>query len=76
MNAYTEIVDFIAAGTTPSAVAGFTVSDATKNRVEDLLRREKLADLSGDERTELDGYLALEHVMRLAKAKARGLCAG
>jgi hypothetical protein len=69
--AYEEFVDFIAAGTTPSGVVAFRPSEATKERVEDLIRREKNGGLSLEETAELDHYLHIEHVMRLAKARAR-----
>ncbi|KAA1257034.1 hypothetical protein LF1_56720 [Rubripirellula obstinata] len=71
IKAYTEIVDFIASGTTPEAVACFTASAEAKNRVAELISREKRSELSSDERTELDHYIEVEHIMRLAKAKAR-----
>ena len=69
--AYEEIIDFIAAGTTPTAVADFEPSQEVRDRVADLLQREKSASLSREEAKELDHYLELEHLMRLAKAKAR-----
>jgi hypothetical protein len=68
---YEEIVDFIAAGTKPSDVAGFQPSEESRRRVGDLITREKDAGLSADESAELDHYLQLEHIMRLAKARAR-----
>jgi hypothetical protein len=71
--AYEEFVDFIAAGTTPSGVVAFRPSEATKERVQDLIRREKNGGLSPEETAELDHYLHIEHVMRLAKARARQL---
>ncbi len=73
IRAYNEIVDFIASGTTPEAVANFCASDESKNRVEELIAREKVAELSAEERSELDHYFEIEHIMRLAKAKARKL---
>ncbi len=74
IRAYDEIVDFIAAGTTPSRVAHFEASPETKDRVADLIHREKTAGLSADEAAELDCFLKMEHMMRLAKARARILC--
>jgi hypothetical protein len=68
--AYEEIIDFIAGGTTPSAMAAFQPSKAAKERVADLIRREKTSGLSPDETAELNHYLELEHLMRLAKARA------
>ena len=70
IRAYEEIVDFIAAGTSPTAVASFEASHATKQRVADLIRREKTTGLSPEETAELNNYLQLEHLMRLAKARA------
>lgn len=70
--AYDELVDFIARGTTPEAVARFEPSAATKDRVAELVNREKDAGLSADEARELDHFLTLEHLLRLAKAKAGG----
>jgi hypothetical protein len=72
--AYEEIVDFIAAGTTPQTVAHFEPSQQTKDRVADLIHREKTTGLAPDEASELDHYLELEHLMRLAKARARSYC--
>jgi hypothetical protein len=69
--AYEEIVNFLAAGTTPESLVSFHASDATKARVADLLRREKTTGLNAEELSELDHYQHLEHLMRLAKAQAR-----
>lgn len=71
MKAYEEIVEFIAAGTTPSNVATFRPSEQAKERVADLIYREKTTGISPDEASELEHYLQLEHLMRLAKARAR-----
>ena len=68
---YDELVDFIAAGSTPSEVAALTASEESKERVAELIRREKSGELSGDEASELQHFLELEHIMRLAKARAR-----
>jgi hypothetical protein len=69
--AYEEVIDFIAAGTSAERVAAFRPSKATKERVAELILREKSASLSAEERSELEHYLQLEHLMRLAKARAR-----
>ena len=71
VKAYQEVVDFIAAGTTPQNVIDFRPSKAAQERVEDLLAREKDGELSAEEKSELDHYLQLEHLMHLAKARAR-----
>jgi hypothetical protein len=68
--AYEEIIDFIAAGTTPKRVIAFQPSEEVKARVADLIHREKTNGLSSEESSELNQYLQLEHLMRLAKARA------
>ena len=69
--AYDEFVDFIANGTTPQAVVDFQPSTETKEQVADLIRRQKTQSLSPEETAELNHYLQIEHLMRLAKARAR-----
>jgi len=69
--AYDEIVDFIAAGPSSEHVALFQPSETTRQRVFELLSREKSTGLTPEETLELDHYLQIEHLMRLAKARAR-----
>ena len=71
--AYEEIINFIAAGTTPESVARFNVSPETKARVAELLHREKTDGLTPEETAELDSYEELERIMILAKARAHEL---
>ena len=71
IQAYEEVVDFIAAEVSPQHLIDFHPSDATKMRVADLIAIEKTAGLSVEEASELDRYLQLEHVMRLAKARVQ-----
>lgn len=71
LKAYEELIDFIAAGTTPNNVVAFRPSKETKQRIADLLQCEKTTGLTVDESSELEHYVQLEHLMRLAKARAR-----
>jgi len=73
IRAYDEIVEFIAAGTTPDSVAQFESSQQTKDWVAELLQKEKTTGLTSEELSELDHFMKLEHLMRLAKARARTL---
>ena len=73
--AYDEFVDFIAAGSTPETLVQFHPSDATKAHVGDLISRQKTGEISPEETAELNHYLEIEHIMRLAKARARTLIA-
>ena len=74
IHAYDEIIDFIAAGTTPDSVANFEPSQLTKDSVAELIHQEKTAGLTPDESSELEHFMSLEHLMRLAKARARSYC--
>jgi hypothetical protein len=73
MNAksYDEIIDFIAAGTTPEAVVAFRPSSAAQQRVAWLLEGSKAGSLSIEEQAELEDFLQIEHIMIMAKARAR-----
>ena len=67
---YDEIIELIAAGTTPQSVINFQLSEAAKERLSDLIYRSETQGLTQEEKSELDKYLVLEHIMRLAKARA------
>ncbi len=69
--AYEEVAGFIAAGASPENVIAFRPSEAVQNRVWELVGREKADGLTPDETSELEHYLQLEYIMRLAKARAR-----
>jgi hypothetical protein len=69
--AYFEIIDFIATGTTPEAVAHFRPSPEAQQRVSDLIEQEKENALSPEAKAELDHFMELEHILRMAKARAR-----
>ena len=73
--AYFEIIEFIAAGTTSEAVAHFLPSPEAQRRVAELIEREKQESLSPEEAAELDHFMELEHILRMAKAKARQILA-
>lgn len=68
---YLEIIEFIAAGTTPQSVVEYRPSDEAQRRVHELIAREKEGRLSPEEKSELDHFTELEHIIRMAKARAR-----
>jgi hypothetical protein len=68
---YMELVDFVARGSTAEQVANFRPSREAQDRVARLLERQRETDLTADEAAELDGFVQLEHVLGLAKAKAQ-----
>ncbi len=67
---YMEIVDFIAGGATPESVATFHPSEALQFRVSELLSKNEEDSLAAEERAELNQFLELEHILRIAKARA------
>ncbi len=73
--AYLELIDFIAGGTTPEQVIAFRPSAEAQQRVEQLIRRAKEDCLAPDEQAELDHFFHLEHILRVAKARAEQILA-
>ncbi|MGH9802567.1 MAG: hypothetical protein ACRD82_19555 [Blastocatellia bacterium] len=71
ISAYEEVINFIAAGPSTESVATFKASPEASARVADLVFREKTVGLSDEEASELNSCMALEHLMRLAKIRAR-----
>ena len=65
-----EVANFIAM-TNPAKVLTFRPSEETIQRVSDLIEREKNDEISTEEKRELDYYMQLEHLMRMAKIFAR-----
>jgi hypothetical protein len=74
MTPYEELVEFIAS-LNPREVVAFRPSENARQSVWDVIERQKSASLPSDEKAELDHYIEIEHLMRLAKARARQLLA-
>lgn len=72
MKPYEELVQFIASLDPPELV-DFTPSESARQRVLELIERRKDGGLGSEEQAELDHYMEIEHIMRLAKARARQL---
>ncbi len=67
--AYDEVIEFIASSSPQNAIA-FRPTEEAKARVADLIFREKTEGLPEDEKSELDHYLQIEHLIRMAKVRA------
>jgi hypothetical protein len=67
---YEEIVEFIAS-LSPREIIEFKPSDEARERVWGLIERQKQEPLAAADKVELDHYMEVEHLMRLAKARAR-----
>lgn len=74
MKPYEELVQFIAS-LSPREVVEFQPSEPARQRVWELIEQQKVGSLPAEEKSELDHYLEIEHLMRLAKARARQLLA-
>lgn len=55
----------------PKKLASLRASKSTSEHVEVLVQKLKNGDISKSERSELDQYLMLNHIMSLVKARAR-----
>jgi len=69
--AFDEILDFLAAGTTAESIANFRPSEEAQLRVRELIQRRSEAKITPAENEELEEYLRLEHLMIMAKARAQ-----
>jgi hypothetical protein len=69
--AYEEVLDFITRKIPPQDVLEFSASKKAKLRIEGLIAKSKVDGLLPDEESEVQEYLQLEHLMRMAKAWAR-----
>ena len=70
---YNSVFDELAiflASLSPRRVLAYKASDKAQARVNDLLEKNKNGGLTGEENLEMDRYMTLEHIVRLAKAKA------
>lgn len=67
---FDEIVDFIASKS-PEDVIDFKASSKSSERYEYLIKKEKLEGLTKIEKSELDNFEVIEHLIRRAKLKAR-----
>jgi len=64
------IVEILASQPAPEQVLALRPSPELQTRVSELLARSKTEELSRHEEAELERYLLLEHLVRLAKAHA------
>jgi hypothetical protein len=68
---YLELINFLAAGTTPETLVRFRPSEEVQQRVSELIEGRHNGVLSVEEESELEDFLQLEHILILAKAQAR-----
>jgi hypothetical protein len=67
---YDQIAELIAR-LDPITVLGLKANDAMQERLETLIDKSRESELSRQEKDELDHYIVLERLMRLAKIRAQ-----
>ena len=68
--AYEEVAEFLAT-LDPKRLLELRPSDVVQSRVEVLIDRKKNNILTSEEKYEIERYMALEHLIALAKVRAR-----
>ena len=69
--AYDEIIDFITSSPDPKDMLNFRPPFSVIKRVEDLMYKKRTSELSSDENTDLDRFMLIEHIMIMAKKRAK-----
>jgi hypothetical protein len=68
---YDEFIEFITSSPTLEQIAEYQLSEAAETRVDYLLEQNNSGEINADELAELDDYLRIEHLIRMAKIRAR-----
>ena len=68
---FDEIIDFITSIPQPQQILNYKLSKSTQNRLDDLLEKKRNEQLNNNELHELDQFIMTEHIMRIAKIKAK-----
>ena len=71
VQAYNEIMDFLASGPSPSDIIQFRLSDSVVQRAQRLLDKERSQRLTEIEAQELDAHVALGDFLGILRAKAQ-----
>lgn len=66
-----EVAQLIASGPTSEQIIAFHPSEEAVDRAYQLLENKRAGTLTKDEQNEIETYLAIEHLMVMAKAEAR-----
>jgi hypothetical protein len=69
-NAYDQIADLIAS-LDPAKVLALKANEVMQARLEDLIEKSKIGELEHKEKDELDHYIVLERLIRLAKIRVQ-----
>ena len=70
--AFEGLLDLLATNADPKQVLGFRLPEDNQRRLDDLLTKNRSNTLTEEERSELESFEHLEHVVRLLKARMYG----
>jgi hypothetical protein len=68
---YGEIIELLAQGGGPEAILAFRSSSEVQERASVLLQRKRDGELTSEEALELEAFVLREHLIRMAKIRAR-----
>ena len=71
INIFEEVVDFITSAPKTEQIIAYKPSASMQQHLEELLYKKQNDQLSDDDRHELEQYLLIEHLMRMAKLRAK-----
>ncbi len=71
LRVYDEMIDFITSAPRPEEIVSFAPSSQSQQRLEDLQFKLREEGLDTSEQQELERFVMIEQIMRMAKAKAK-----
>ena len=70
--AFESLLELLASNADPEQILGFHLPEENQRRLDELLERNRANTLTEKERSELESFEQLEHVVRLLKARMYG----
>ncbi|MDB2685739.1 hypothetical protein N9Y42_00830 [Mariniblastus sp.] len=70
--AFDSLLELLASNADPDQVLGFRLPENSQRRLDELLAKNRANTLTDADRSELQSFEQLEHVVRLLKAKMYG----
>jgi hypothetical protein len=69
-NGLADVLEMLARPPSPEEVIGLRASPLLQDRIEQLITKNRDAELSGEEQREWERYGYIEHLVRVAKGRA------
>jgi Rad3-related DNA helicase len=68
---YDEVLEFLLTSPSPEGIIAFRPSEATQQRIRELLEANRESRITAEGQRELDEFAQVEHFVRMLKIKAR-----